>query len=865
MIHLLLAPGTKVEESFNVQATHDLIYENYNISNYDHNDFPGVVPRTFVGPFALASFGFPLRIVFWLFGIQKIWMLFAVRFFLGAAVVISFCNFCRCIRKHFGEETAIFLRVITASQFHLLFYASRPLPNVFALFGVLFVLQKWFDGQHQSAVRWATAVTFLFRCELVLLFAPVFLPSILARRLPLFGRNGAIFAGVTTALKVLAISVPLDSLLWGRWIWPEGEVGWFNIVLNRSHEYGVSPFLWYFYSAIPRVMLASLVLVPLGLLIDRRLPPLVIPPLIFVLLYSILPHKELRFILYVFPLLNLPAAVFCARMWISRHKNFIRWLLAYGFAAHLIVNAVVTCLFLYASARNYPGNDAIVYLQHMMRMDGTKHKTLHLDVMTCQTGVSRFHHLYTTWEYNKTEELDQNELERFDFLSVGANDGKLRELISANYSSTHRVLFVVPSFDGIKWRKFRPIKWSPFPFYYPELKFTEKVGVLTKKMMCGRALRAIWKFLIGPFWRPFMGTLQVALAAFLIINRSFLCSFEPRFPAPNPCNFTNLKANLEITHEIPLNELGEFHQSVHFSLSIYIAFHAEYREVVHIMKHIDQSHNIALSGENFLENLTVFFYALNFEFHVLLASYAYLLFRQNSLTSTSAKDLSAASTIAEVQVDRAAISTTIDTSNTEHVKPPLPPPPTFQEQLTLIKERCWQAFQVLCQKTDKHECKVLVFATVGLTLYNFCGIFVALQTITQYDEIKSKRTLTECWIALVVPVISCFETTFQTILMTRCNLHHIAMYLLFVLNGLAVINNMMEMLEAGIHSTLVTRIVNRNFLIFARALSSFGLFYRLASFFRFGHFIKNFTSEKPHVASESEGLLNPEHQQHQDD
>ncbi|CAJ0950397.1 unnamed protein product, partial [Mesorhabditis belari] len=112
------------EESFNRQATHDLIYENYNISNRDHNDFPGVVPRTFVGPFALASFGFPLRIVFWLFGIQKIWMLFAVCLFLGAAVVISFCNFFRCIRKHFGEETAIFLRVITAShrQFHLLFY-----------------------------------------------------------------------------------------------------------------------------------------------------------------------------------------------------------------------------------------------------------------------------------------------------------------------------------------------------------------------------------------------------------------------------------------------------------------------------------------------------------------------------------------------------------------------------------------------------------------------------------------------------------------------------------------------------------------------------------------------------------------------
>jgi alpha-1,6-mannosyltransferase len=398
---VLICPYTKVEESFGMQAVHDILYHRWDFAAYDHHLYPGVVARTFVGPLFVALFSSPWVMLGWLLGADKVVSQLIVRIVLGTLLIMCFKLFRLEVGRKFGQTTGTALGLVCCTQFHLLFYISRMLPNVIALGLVLLALRMWMNERYTRMIFIFCLTIVVFRAEVVLLLAGVILDALLRRRVKFFW---VVWCGIVFGLLNLLVSVGVDSLFWGRLIWPEGSGLLFNVVNNQSHLYGVSPWYWYFSSAIPRALLLASPLVLLGFVVQPRIRSYVIPAVVMVMLFSFLPHKELRFIFYALPLLNLAAA--SAIDWIWKRRSILGVLFIAGILGGSLAGSTVM---MGASYYNYPGGNALRGLHQNRGNSAPPGTSVWLDNLACQTGVTRFLQERDDWLYDKRPEVERDE------------------------------------------------------------------------------------------------------------------------------------------------------------------------------------------------------------------------------------------------------------------------------------------------------------------------------------------------------------------------------------------------------------------------------------------------------------------------
>ena len=178
-LYIAVCPYTKVEESFNLQAIHDLLTHGSDIGEYDHQSFPGVVPRTFLGPLVVSCLAAPLTLLSRLAGCSRFSQQLIVRAVLGCLVMAAFSLYRAAVRQRYGQTVSVFLCLLTVSQFHLMFYSSRPLPNTLALVPVLASLACWLQARSDLFIFISAGAILVFRGELAIFLGAILLMELL--------------------------------------------------------------------------------------------------------------------------------------------------------------------------------------------------------------------------------------------------------------------------------------------------------------------------------------------------------------------------------------------------------------------------------------------------------------------------------------------------------------------------------------------------------------------------------------------------------------------------------------------------------------------------------------------------------------
>lgn len=442
IVHLLWAPYTKVEESFNTQATHDILSYGVPWTNssailadkFDHVAFPGSVPRTFVGALLLAGLATPFRAISFASGPSA---QILTRLILGSLNVAALLSVKTAVDTAYGKTAGRWYIFLQASQFHVMYYASRTLPNMFAFSITTYALSNLILAKavasksprsakrRRLALYLLTVAGIIFRSEIAILLAAETIFLLTRQRASL--RKEVIPAGLTGAAIALATTVSVDSIFWQQFpLWPEWVGFYYNTVLSKSSEWGTSPFHFYWLNALPRLLLnpfVYLACIPFALGVkatQKTSQDILLPHVAFILVYSLLPHKEWRFIIYSVPAFTAVASAGASWIWTRKNKSALYRALSVFLVITTLASALTSAVLLYISSLNYPGGEALYVLHDIAGAESGRNVHVYMDNLACQTGVTRFQQIYSEWAYDKTEDeetlLDPMFWQQFDYV-----------------------------------------------------------------------------------------------------------------------------------------------------------------------------------------------------------------------------------------------------------------------------------------------------------------------------------------------------------------------------------------------------------------------------------------------------------------
>ena len=214
------------------------------------------------------------------------------------------------VRKREGSPCAAWFLLLLQTNWFLLYSGSRTIINT--LETSLFCL----------GLSMFPKPLFLSIASLTVMLRPTiaipWLPVCLGHLLTVLKHNGVIRVIHLSILPVITVILVflLDSMFYGFWTLTPFNFFQVNILHNLGQFYGTHPPFWYLTHALLPIL--GPILVPAVLGLYKSPTSLVILPVFFTIIFlSILPHKEMRFLQPILPLLFYSAARYLSS-WANR-------------------------------------------------------------------------------------------------------------------------------------------------------------------------------------------------------------------------------------------------------------------------------------------------------------------------------------------------------------------------------------------------------------------------------------------------------------------------------------------------------------------------------------------------------------------
>ncbi len=102
-----VCPLTEVEESFNLQAMHDILALHFSTGNFDHLEFPDVVQHTTLGALFISLFCIPMHLSSGLLDLPRSISLYFDRGMLAFTVWLSLTWLGNSVVKVYGRSTGV--------------------------------------------------------------------------------------------------------------------------------------------------------------------------------------------------------------------------------------------------------------------------------------------------------------------------------------------------------------------------------------------------------------------------------------------------------------------------------------------------------------------------------------------------------------------------------------------------------------------------------------------------------------------------------------------------------------------------------------------------------------------------------------